>query len=143
MNIIDQHFAAENAHDVAGTLATYTEDIIWDDVTHPDSPFHGKQEVGEVYGGIIEAIPDVQLDSVKRFMGEDGRFVVDESIITGHVHGAWAGVEGGGAPVRVRILHVFELRDGLICYENAWFDAAEVQRQIAAWKDAGRPRPDQ
>ncbi|MGA7227264.1 MAG: nuclear transport factor 2 family protein [Acidimicrobiia bacterium] len=143
MNIIDQHFAAENAHDVAGTLATYTEDIIWDDVTHPDSPFHGKQEVGEVYGGIIEAIPDVQLDSVKRFTGEEGRFVVDESIITGHVHGAWAGVEGGGAPVRVRILHVFELRDGLICYENAWFDAAEVQRQIAAWKDAGRPRPDQ
>jgi len=143
LNIIDQHFAAENAHDVAGTLATYTEDIIWDDVTHPDSPFHGKQEVGEVYGGIIEAIPDVQLDSVKRFTGEEGRFVVDESIITGHVHGAWAGVEGGGAPVRVRILHVFELRDGLICYENAWFDAAEVQRQIAAWKDAGRPRPDQ
>ncbi len=136
MNIIDQHFAAENAHDVAGTLATYTEDIIWDDVTHPDSPFHGKKEVGEVYGGIIEAIPDVQLDSVKRFTGEGGRFVVDESIITGHVHGAWAGVEGGGAPVRVRILHVFELRDGLICYENAWFDAAEVQRQIAAWKDA-------
>ena len=29
-------------------------------------------------------------------------------------------------------LHVFELRDGLICYENAWFDAAAVQRQIAA-----------
>ncbi|MGA7096157.1 MAG: nuclear transport factor 2 family protein [Acidimicrobiia bacterium] len=139
MNIIDQHFAAENAHDVAGTLATYTDDIIWDDITHPDSPFHGKEEVGEVYGGIIEAIPDVRLDSVKRFTGEDGRFVVDESIITGHVHGAWAGVEGGGAPVKVRILHVFELRDELICYENAWFDAAEVQRQIAAWKETGRP----
>jgi hypothetical protein len=29
------------------------------------------------------------------------------------------------------MLHVFELRDGLICYENAWFDAAAVQRQIA------------
>jgi steroid delta-isomerase-like uncharacterized protein len=139
LDIIDQHFAAENAHDVAGTLATYTDDIIWDDVTHPDSPFHGKEEVGEVYGGIIEAIPDVRLDSVKRFTGEDGRFVVDESVITGHVHGAWAGVEGGGAPVKVRILHVFELRDGLICYENAWFDAAEVQRQIAAWKEADRP----
>lgn len=138
MNIIDQHFAAENAHDVAGTLATYTDDIIWDDVTHPDSPFHGKTEVGEVYGGIIEAIPDVRLESVKRFNGEDGRFVVDESIITGHVHGSWAGVQGGGAPVRVRILHVFELRDGLICYENAWFDAAEVQRQIASWK-GGNP----
>ena len=48
MDIIDRHFAAENAHDVAATLATYTEDIVWDDVTHPDAPFHGKDEVGAV-----------------------------------------------------------------------------------------------
>ena len=134
MDIIDRHFAAENAHDVAGTLATYTDDIVWDDITHLDSPFHGKDEVGSVYTSIIDAIPDVHLRSVKRFSGEDGRFVVDESIITGHVHGEWAGMHGGGAPVEIRILHIFEVRDGLISFENAWFDAAEVQRQINAWK---------
>lgn len=134
MDIIDRHFAAENAHDVAGTLATYTDDIVWDDITHPDSPFHGKDEVGSVYTSIIDAIPDVHLRSVKRFSGEDGRFVVDESIVTGHVHGEWAGMHGGGAPVEIRMLHIFEVRDGLISFENAWFDAAEVQRQISAWK---------
>lgn len=134
MDIIDRHFAAENAHDVAGTVATYTDDIVWDDVTHPDSPFHGKDEVGEVYGGILDAIPDVNLRSVKRFLGEDGRYVVDESILTGHVHGEWAGMKGSGAPVEVRILHIFEVRGGLINYENAWFDAADVQRQITMWK---------
>ncbi len=134
MDIIDRHFAAENAHDVEATLATYTDDIVWDDVTHPDAPFYGKEAVGSVYSSIIDAIPDVVLESVKRFEGEDGRFVVDESILTGHVHGEWAGMTGGGAPVRVRILHIFELRDGLISYENAWFDAAHVQRQITAWK---------
>ena len=73
------------------------------------------------------------LTSVKRFRGEGGR-VVDESVLTGHVEGEWAGTDGAGAPVEVRILHIFELRDGLICLENAWFDAADVQRQIAAWK---------
>jgi uncharacterized protein len=134
VDIIDRHFAAENAHDVEATLATYTDDIVWDDVTHPDSPFRGKEEVGAVYGGILDAIPDVHLESVKRFTGEDGRFVVDESVLTGHVHGSWAGVEGDGAPVRVRILHVFELRDGLIAYENAWFNAADVVAQVEAWK---------
>ncbi len=36
--------------------------------------------------------------------------------------------------MEVRILHIFELRDGLICYENAWFNAADVQRQIMEWK---------
>jgi steroid delta-isomerase-like uncharacterized protein len=135
LDIIDRHFAAENAHDVEATLATYTDDIVWDDVTHPDAPFHGKDQVGAVYSSIIDAIPDVELVSVRRFSGEDGRFVVDESILTGHVHGTWSGMEGAGAPVRVRILHIFELRDGLIAYENAWFDASAVSRQIADWKD--------
>jgi len=135
MDIIDQHFAAENAHDVEATVATYTDDIVWDDVTHPDAPFHGKEEVARVYSSILDAIPDVNLKSVRRFTGENGRFGVDESIITGHVEGDWAGMSGGGAPVEVRILHIFELRDGLISYENAWFDAAAVQRQIVTWKE--------
>lgn len=137
MDIIDRHFAAENAHDVEATLATYTQDIVWDDVTHPDAPFHGKHEVGSVYSSIIDAIPDISLTSVKRFTGEGGRYVVDESLLTGHVQGEWAGTNGGGAPVEVRILHVFEIRDGLISYENAWFDAANVQRQIETFKNAG------
>lgn len=119
-----------------GTLATYTDDIVWDDVTHPDAPFHGKAEVGSVYSSIIDAIPDVNLRSIRRFNGDNGRYVVDESILTGHVHGEWAGTDGGGAPVEVRILHIFELRGGLISYENAWFDAADVQRQIAAFRES-------
>ncbi|HEY5891031.1 MAG TPA: nuclear transport factor 2 family protein [Acidimicrobiia bacterium] len=132
MDIIDRHFAAENAHDVEATLATYTDDIVWDDITHPDSPFRGKEAVGAVYSSIIDAIPDVHLESVKRFSGESGRFVVDESILTGHVEGEWAGRHGGGAFVKTRMLHVFELRDGLISYENAWFNAADVHRQLDA-----------
>jgi ketosteroid isomerase-like protein len=82
MDIIDQRFAAENAHDVEATVATYTDDIVWDDVTHPDAPFHGKEEVARVYSSILDAIPDVNLKSVRRFTGENGRFVVDESLIT-------------------------------------------------------------
>lgn len=135
MDVIDRHFAAENAHDVAATLATYTDDIMWDDVTHPLSPVKGKEAVGSVYSDILDAIPDLRLESVRRFSDANGTRVVDESIITGHVEGAWAGVEGDGAPVSVRILHIFDLRDGLICRENAWFDSAAVLRQVLAWKE--------
>jgi len=142
MDIIDRHFAAENAHDVEGTLATYTDDIVWDDITHPESPFRGKENVGAVYSGIIDAIPDVRLESVWRVSADDGNAVVDESILTGHVHGSWSGIEGGGAPVRIRILHVFELRDGLIARENAWFNAADVVRQVEVWKSKPRPAPE-
>ncbi len=134
LDIVDRHFAAENAHDVAATLATYADDIVWDDITHPLSPVHGKEAVGAVYSSIIDAIPDLVLTSIRRFGSADGDWVVDESIVTGHVHGEWAGVAGGGAPVEIRMLHLFELRDGLIVYENTWFDSAAVLRQVEAFK---------
>jgi steroid delta-isomerase-like uncharacterized protein len=134
LDIVDLHFAAENAHDVPATLATYTDDIVWDDVTHPLSPVRGKEAVGAVYSDIIDAIPDVHFVSVRRFTSADGLWVVDESDVTGHVHGQWAGIDGGGAAVEVRILHLFRLRDGLIEYENTWFDSAAISRQVDAWK---------
>jgi len=144
MDIIDRHFAAENAHDVEATLATYTDDIVWDDVTHPLCPVQGKAAAGEIYAGIIEAIPDVRLESVRRFSADGGSTVVDESILTGHVHGTWSGIAGEGAPVRVRILHVFDLQDGLIARENTWFDAAAVLRQVEEFRASraalGQPR---
>lgn len=126
--MIDRHFAAENAHDVEATLATYTDDVVWDDVTHPRSPFRGKRAVAEVYGGILQAIPDLNLRSVWRI--RCGDYVVDEAIVTGHVVGEFVGVAGGGAPVSFRLLHIFELRDGLIARENGWFDSAAVRRQV-------------
>jgi steroid delta-isomerase-like uncharacterized protein len=133
MDVIDRHFAAENAHDIPGTLATYTDDIVWDDVTHPLCPVQGKEAAGSIYSSIIDAIPDIHLQTVRRFNAE-GSVIVDESILTGHVHGDWAGIAGGGAPVRVRILHVFDVRDGLIARENTWFDASAVMRQVEEFK---------
>ncbi len=128
MDIIDRHFAAENAHDIEATLATYTDDIIWDDVTHPHSPFRGKLAVGEVYGAILQALPDLKIESVTRF--GCGDHVVDEGMATGHLFGEFAGLGGHGAPVRFRLLHVFDLRNGLIARENAWFDTGTVRRQV-------------
>jgi steroid delta-isomerase-like uncharacterized protein len=131
MEIIEQHFAAENAHDVAATLATYTEDVVWDDVGNPACPVHGKRAAAEMYEGIMDGIPDLHLQSVGRFVCGD--HVVDEAIATGHVRGSFIGIEGGGAPVRFRILHVFDIRDGLISREQAWFDSAGVVRQLESF----------
>jgi len=130
MDIIDRHFAAENAHDVAATLDTYTDHVVWDDVGHPLCPVHGKAATAGMYEGIMAAIPDLRLESVLRF-GDDSH-VVDEALATGHVEGQFLGMEGNGAPVSFRMLHVFDLLDGLIAREQAWFDTAGVLRQIDA-----------
>jgi len=67
MDIIEQHFAAENAHDVPATLATYADDLVWDDVGNPACPVQGKSAAAEMYEGIMDAIPDLHLESVSRF----------------------------------------------------------------------------
>lgn len=134
MDIIEQHFAAENAHDVLATLDTYTEDVIWDDVGNPACPVQGKAATSGMYEGIMAAIPDLHIESVLRF--GDAEHVVDEAMASGHVEGSFLGVDGGGAPVRFRMLHVFDLRDGLIAREQAWFDTAGVLRQIEGHRRA-------
>ncbi len=134
MDIIERHFAAENAHDVLATLDTYTDDVIWDDVGNPACPVQGKAATSGMYEGIMAAIPDLHIESVSRF-GDAGH-VGDEALATGHVEGSFLGVEGGGAPVSFRMLHVFELRDGLIAREQAWFDTAGVLRQIEGHRRA-------
>ena len=98
MDLIERHFAAENAHDVPATLATYTDDVVWDDVGHPLCPVYGKDAAAAIYEGIMDGIPDLHLESVSRFTC--GEHVVDESIATGHVRGAFMGIDGGGAPVQ-------------------------------------------
>jgi uncharacterized protein len=127
--VIERHFAAENAHDIPATLATYTDDVVWDDVANPACPVRGKQATAGMYEGILSAIPDLRLEGIVRFASGD--HVVDESWASGHVHGSFLGVDGGGAPVSFRMLHVFDLQDGLISREQAWFDTAGVLRQIA------------
>ena len=115
MDIIDRHFAAENAHDVQATLDTYTDDIVWDDVTNPDSPFRGKEAVARVYSRNHRGHSRRDAD-IGQALHRRGR-----SLRRGRVDHlrprprGVGGMAGGGAPVEARMLHVFEIRDGLIC----------------------------
>jgi steroid delta-isomerase-like uncharacterized protein len=135
MDLIERHFAAENDHDVAGTLATYVDDVVWDDVANPMCPVHGKEATSLMYQGVLSSIPDIHLEPIVRFSCAD--HVVDESLLTGHVEGLFLGISGGGAAVSFRILHIFDLRDGLISREQVWFDSADVKRQIAEHTSTG------
>jgi steroid delta-isomerase-like uncharacterized protein len=128
LETIRRHFEAENNHDSAGILETYVEDVLWDDVTRPTGPVRGKKNVAAIYDDVFSAIPDIHFESVRRWADET--HVVDESIVTGHIEGFFAGRQGNGTSVRFRLLHIFEMRDGLITYENAWFDTGTIARQL-------------
>ena len=79
-----------------------------------------------------------------RLYGDD--FIIDETIWVGHVvDGRTFSLEGRSGKARVRLLHVFKLRDGLIAKENVWFDFDDLARQLGTpvHQDAGAAAAEQ
>jgi uncharacterized protein len=125
--LLDEHFRAEAAADIPAVKATLTEDV-YHDIIGQDV-LHGRDAAGARYDQIFSNLDVDRFVPVRRLYGND--FVVDEVMVEGRAVGQVAGLEGRGRPVRFRLLHVFELRDGLIARETACMDVAAIQRQLA------------
>jgi uncharacterized protein len=131
--LIDEHFRAEEAEDVDAIAATFTEDAEHDgDGTQQ---LVGRAEIANFYRELYRVVGQHRFTTVRRLYGPD--LVIDESEVTAVALGAPFGlpVEGGGRSFTFRLLHVFELRDGLISREQAWFDTKSIERQLAPASD--------
>ena len=54
-----------------------------------------------------------------------------EPVMTGTVIGSLPGLPGNGRRISFRIVHVFELRNGLISDENVWLDSPAIVDQLS------------
>jgi steroid delta-isomerase-like uncharacterized protein len=133
--LIDDHFRREADGDVEGTLATFTHDVVHDVVGDPAGVLHGPAAVGERYGHLFANVKGERADVLHRLYGDN--FVVDDKIWTARVDGDFLGIPGNGRSISMRVLHVFEFRDGLISRENVWIDGAAAIAQLTA----GTPSP--
>jgi predicted ester cyclase len=95
---------------------------------------HGPAAVAARYGYLFSNLKGEHADVKHRLYGED--FVVDDKIWTAQVVGGFLGIPGHGRRISMRVLHVFEFRDGLICRENVWIDAGAAIAQLADDPDA-------
>jgi ketosteroid isomerase-like protein len=128
--ILEDHFLREAEGDVAGTLRTFTEDVVHDVVGDPAGELHGPEAVGVRYTHLFSNVKGERVERLHRLYG-DG-FVVDDKIWTARVDGELFAIPGRGRTISMRILHVFEFRDGLICRENVWLDAGAAIAQLTA-----------
>ncbi|HEX8968078.1 MAG TPA: nuclear transport factor 2 family protein [Chloroflexota bacterium] len=126
--VLEEHFRQEAEGDVAGTLATYTEDVVHDVVGDPMGTLHDRQSIGKRYAQLFSNVRGESSAVKHRLYGDD--FVVDDKIWTARVDGEFLGVPGHGRRIHVRVLHVFEFRDGLISRENVWLDGASALAQL-------------
>jgi steroid delta-isomerase-like uncharacterized protein len=70
LKLDEANFKAWNAHDVDGSLALYSDDIIWQDVGSPQA-FKGKEAVRQYIEGWFSAFPDIMLTVKNRVITED------------------------------------------------------------------------
>ena len=127
--LVDDHFAAEIDGDLDRLLATFADDVEHDVVGNPAAS-HGKAAVADFYRGLLADLRLQEIRSVRRYYG-DG-FVVDESDVTAQAIGTPFGIPGNGRTLHFRLLHVFDIHDGVITRENAWLDLASVLAQLGA-----------
>ena len=127
--MLEEHFRQEAEGDVAGTLATYTDDVIHDVVGDPLGTLHDRTAIGERYAQLFSNVRGEASAVKHRLYGDN--FVVDDKIWTARVDGEFLGVRDHGRRIHVRVLHVFEFRDGLICRENVWLDGSSAITQLS------------
>ncbi|MDP8929205.1 MAG: ester cyclase [Actinomycetota bacterium] len=125
---LEEHFRQEAAGDVEGTLTTFTDDVVHDVVGDPAGELHGPAAVGDRYGHLFRNVRGEDVTVKHRLYGDN--FVVDDKIWTARVVGEFMGIPGNGRRISIRVLHVFEFRDGLISRENVWIDAGAAIAQL-------------
>lgn len=115
---VEQHFHSEAQNEVEAALDLYTDDIIWE-APAPNGlnrSFSGKEAVGESYRELFASMSDVKFQPLQRFATEER--VVDDSIVTFEVvkDDYWPHFSAGQR-IEMRLVHIFEMRDGKISKE--------------------------
>ena len=127
--LVDGHYRAEETGDLAAIVDGFAHDAEHDVVGRPGEALHGGDQIEGFYRALLAELRIVRFEPVRRWYGPD--HVADESILHAVADGHPFGLDGRGRTVRVRFLHIFDFRDGLISRESAWIDLAAVQQQLS------------
>lgn len=126
---VEAHFHSEAANEVDEALKLYTDDIVWESLVR-ELTFRGKEAIGDNYRKMFASFHVEEFRCLQRFATEDR--VVDDSVLTVVLSGNT--MENPPLPVgskaEVRLLHIFEMRDGKISRELVFEDWRVVQPAV-------------
>ena len=126
---VEAHFHIEAVNEVEKALDLYTDDIVWESPVR-NLVFRGKEAAGENYRKMFASSKIEEFRCIERFATEDR--VVDDSIVTLVLVGDT--FENApvpvGSKVQIRLLHIFEMREGKISRELAFEDWKVIQPAV-------------
>ena len=139
--VLEEHVDAENVHDDARVLATYSEDApVFEDVPAGVRYTGGEEIVGN-YRHLWDGFPGL-VRRIDRWTFGDNACVI-ELTLTGAHEGPYRGIAPTGRDLALRIIAHFAFDDdGRITQETAYYDALTFQRQLG-FRSARTDRPPQ
>lgn len=115
---VELHFHTEAQNEIEAALELYTDDIVWE-APAPNGlnrSFSGKEAVAESYRELFASMANVQFQPLQRFATKDR--VVDDSIVSFEVaRGGYWPHFSSGQKIEMRLVHIFEMREGKISKE--------------------------
>lgn len=138
-DIIVEHVDAENARDMARTLATYAPNCVFDDVP-TRVLFEGKKAIADSYLERFEAFPNLERIITRMTVDDNGGVV--EITMRGPQEKVYRGFPPPrpGTPQELKIVAHFEVDDnGLITRETAYYDQLAAVISLGALPDITKP----
>lgn len=117
LTCVEKHFHSEAANEVEAALDLYTDDIVWEApaLSGLNRSCSGKQVVAQNYRELFAAMRVVRFQFLQRFATEDR--VVDDSMVTFEIARAGYWPWPINTKIEMRLVHIFEMRDGKISRE--------------------------
>ncbi len=134
IEILQRHIAAENAHDLDGTLATLHPDCVFRDHA-TGQVWRGRDGAAEHYRQWWQSL-DV---TVGRSPGQSASWVSDsryvaEATWTGPHVGEFLGIPASGRVITQPFVVIVTFKDGLMAGESFYYDLASLLRQLGTDK---------
>src|SRR3954454_13446884 len=95
------HSKAEDGRDLAGLIATLSEDCVYE-VVPTGQRWEGHDGARAFYTTFLGAFPDVKFNLTDIVIGPQG--VIEVADMTGTHQGLWAGILPTGRPVQLKII---------------------------------------
>ena len=126
--VLRRHVLAETAFDMEGTLATLTEDCLFEDM--PSGETHrGREAIRAYYQEWWSAFRNTPSGS--RLHVPSGDCLIVETHFVGAHKGAYRGIAATGRPIDLPLVIVVSFRDGLMSGERFYYDRKTLLGQIA------------
>lgn len=129
-SLLNEHLAAENAHDLDRIMATYAASPVIElngsliEGLVPVREFHRSFGFGDAQG----SFSSVHVAERRRYRMADA--IVIEQTLTGLHTGAWRDVAPTGRPISIAVCTVYLFEDGRLAREHVYLDEGRLRRSL-------------